>query len=140
MLRFAQGDSFLEMDVSVVEDASLHSVSGAVVVLRVRSSGYAGENDLWVHTEALRQFAICLVELERSLRGETRLTSMSPNELDLKVFAASSRGHLAVHGTTGRLIQGESQASWHSVSFGFEFEPSQLSAAVAEPWVRQNAG
>ncbi|MEK8034998.1 hypothetical protein AACH06_29635 [Ideonella sp. DXS29W] len=140
MLRFAQGDSFFEMDVPVFEDVSLQSVNGSVVVLRVRSSGYAGENDLWVHTEDLHRFAIGLVELERSLRGEARLTSMSPNELDLKVLAVSSRGHLAVQGTTGHLIQGENQVSWDSVSFGFEFEPSQLSAAVAEPWVRKNAG
>ena len=140
MLRFAQGDNFFEMDVPVVEDVFLQSVSGAVVVLRVRSNGYAGENDLWVHTEALHQFAAGLVELERSLWGEARLVSMSPNELDLKVFAASSRGHLAVRCTTGNLVQGENQGSWHSVSFGFEFEPSQLSAAVTESWVRKNSG
>lgn len=140
MLRFTQGDNFFEMDVPVVEDVSLQSVSGAMVVLRVRSNGYAGENDLWVHAEALHQFAASLVDLERSLRGEAKLVSMSPNELDLKVFAASSRGHLAVRGTTGNLVQDENQGSWHSVSFGFEFEPSQLSTAVAESWVRKNAG
>lgn len=78
------------------------------------------------------------LQLEHSLRGEARLVSMSPDELELRVFAASSRGHLAVHGTTGQLVQGENQVCWHSVSFGFEFELGQLSAAIAEPWVQRH--
>jgi hypothetical protein len=28
----------------------------------------------------------------------------------------------------------------HAVSFGFEFEPSQLSVAVQLPWVKRHAG
>ena len=137
MLRFSDRDNFLEMEVPLVEDVSVHSVNGAVVVLRVQSHGYSGTNDLWVHAPDLHNFASALVQLEHSLRGEARLVSMSPNELELRVFAASSRGHLAVHGTTGQLVQGENQECWHSVSFGFEFELGQLSAAIAEPWVRR---
>lgn len=138
MLRFSSGDSFLEMEVPLVEDVSVHSVSGAVVVLRVRSNGYSGMNALWVHAPDLKAFASGLVQLERSLRGEARLVSMSPNELELRVYAASSRGRLAVHGTTGQLVQGENKSFWHSVTFGLEFEPGQLSNAISEPWVRQS--
>ncbi|WP_445372975.1 WapI family immunity protein [Methylomonas sp. HW2-6] len=126
------------MEVPLVEDVSVHSVNGAVVVLRVRSNGYSGMNDLWVHAPDLKAFASALVQLERSLRGEARLASMSPNELELRVYAASSTGHLAVHGTIGQLVKGENQSCWHSVTFGFEFELGQLSNAISEPWVRQN--
>jgi hypothetical protein len=139
MLRFSNGNNFFEMEVPLVEDVSVQSVNGAVVVLRVQSNGYSGMNDLWVHAPDLGNFASQLIELEHSLRGEARLVSMSPNELELRVFAASSRGHLAVHGSTGQLVQGENQEYWHSVSFGFEFELGQLSAAITEPWVRRGA-
>lgn len=139
MLRFSDRDNFFEMEVPLVEDGSVQSVSGAVVVLRVSSNGFSGMNDLWVHSESLASFAASLVALERSLRGEAKLESMSPNELELRVFAASSRGNLAVQGSTGQHVQGENQSSWHAVSFGFEFPLSQLSSAIAEPWVRRNA-
>ena len=139
MLRFSNGDNFFELEVPLVEDVSVHSVNGAVVVLRVQSNGYSGMNDLWVHAPDLSKFASALVQHERSLRGEARLVSISPNELELRVLAASSRGHLAVHGSTGQLVRGENQECWHSVSFGFEFELGQLSSAITEPWVRHVA-
>ena len=140
MLRFSNGDNFFEMEVPLVEDVSVQSVNGAVVVLRVQSNGYSGKNQLWVHALELKSFANALVQLERTLRGEARLESMSPDELNLRVFAASSRGHLAVQGSTGHRVLGENQASWHAVAFGFEFELAQLTAAINEPWVRQDGG
>jgi len=118
MLRFSNGDSFFEMEVPLIEDVSVQSVNGAVVVVRVHSNGYAGANDLWVHAPDLDAFASALVQLERSLRGEAHLTSMSPNELDLRVFAASSRGHLAIHGSTGQRVQGENQECWPMIPPG----------------------
>jgi hypothetical protein len=139
MLRFSQGDNYFEMEVPLVEDVSLHSVNGAVVVLRVSSNGYSGMSELWVHVPDIRSFSSALVQLEHSLQGEARLESMSPNELELRVFAASSRGHLAVQGSAGQFVQGENQRFWHAVSFGFEFELAQLSAAITERWLRRVA-
>lgn len=135
MLRFANAGNFFEMKVPLVEALSLHSVNGAVVVLNVSSNGYSARNDLWVHEPALRNFGTALTALERSLRGEAKLESISPNELNLRVFAASSRGHLALDGSTGQYVQGENGRYWHSLSFGFEFELAQLTSAIAEHWV-----
>ncbi|NRF72486.1 hypothetical protein HLB44_36630 [Aquincola sp. S2] len=135
MLRFANTDNVFEMTVPVVEDASLHSVNGAVVIVDIRSHGYTATNRLWVHAPDLVAFGASLKELDRSLKGEARLTSMSPNELSLRVFAASSRGHLAVEGQTGKFVLGENGRYWHSVSFGFEFESGQVKCALVDPWV-----
>lgn len=141
MLRFTDGEQFFEMDLrSVEEDASLPSCGDAVVSVRVASHGYAGQNDVWVQKEDLARFCSSLISLERSLNGEAAIVSMSPNELSLQVLAVSSRGHLAVQGSTGHHIHGENRTYWHAISFGFEFEQSQLSEAVRESWVRRHVG
>ncbi|QSI78194.1 hypothetical protein [Niveibacterium microcysteis] len=112
----------------------------AYLTVAVRSNGFAGHNDLWVAGPSLRSFCSRLVELERTLRGEATLKSISPNELKLVVSSVTSRGNIAVHGTTGYEVQRENSAFWHSVSFGFEFEVAQLSRAVALPWFKRYAG
>ena len=139
MLRFWQGENHFELAVSPEEDASLQSYGDAYVTVEVRSSSFRGHNDLWVSGESLRGFCRALVALEASRRGAAELESISPDELRLKVHSVSSRGHVAVSGKTGYLIQHESGGFWHSVEFGFEFDPSQLSTATMLPWVSRYA-
>jgi hypothetical protein len=55
------------------------------------------------------------------------------------VHSVTSRGHIAVSGKTGYLIQHESGGFWHSVEFGFEFDPSQLASATKLAWVSRYA-
>jgi hypothetical protein len=109
----------------------------AYVQIAVRSNGFVGHNDLWLQREQLAQFAKQLVALDRTLKGEATLSSISPNELEVTVRSVSSRGNVAVQGSTGYFVQGENAHFWHSVSFGFEFEPGQLAAALKESWLRQ---
>ena len=139
MLRFWQGENYFELEVAPEEDASLQSYGDAYVTVEVSSNGFRGHNDLWVSAESLRGFCRALVALEASRRGAAELESISPDELRLKVHSVTSRGHVAVSGKTGHLIQHESGGFWHSVEFGFEIDPSQLASATKLPWVARYA-
>jgi hypothetical protein len=140
LIRLANGNDFFELGVQIEEDSSIQSFGDAYVTIQVQSEGFAGHNDLWVLAEDMRSFARNLVSLEASLIGEARLESISPNELSIKVRSVSGRGNLSVEGTSGYEVRRDNSASWHSVSFGFEFEPSQLSGVVRLPWIQRFAG
>ena len=139
-LRFQNGKDFFEMAVATEDDSALPNYGDAYVTVKVQSAGFVGHNDLWVLGPAMSAFCHALVRLERSLRGEAVLESIAPDELELKVHSVTSRGHLAVEGKTGYYINGENAMYWHSVSFGLEFEPGQLSTAITLAWVKRYAG
>jgi len=138
-LRFENHDDFLEIELATQETADLASRGDAYFTVRVSSGGFTGHNDLWVLAEALRSFCHSLVALEHDRRGEAVLESVSPNELRIVIRSVDSRGHMAVEGFTGYEVQRENSRPWHSVAFGFEFDPSQLLSAVSVDWVRRNA-
>lgn len=80
-----------------------------------------------------------LVTLEHKRQGEAMLNSISPEELQLAVRSVDSRGHMLVEGFTGYNVMRENCHPWHSVHFGFEFEPQQLLRAVNVEWVKSTA-
>ncbi len=139
MLRFDNQEDFLEIDLATQETADLASRGDAYLTIRVSSGGFAGHNDLWVLAVGLQSFCQSLVALEHDRRGQAVLESMSPDELRIVVRSVDSRGHMAVEGSTGYGLQRENSRPWHSVAFGFEFDPSQLVRAVSVDWVRRNA-
>lgn len=140
VLRFSDSLNFFEMSVAIEEDRTLQSFGDAYVMLKIESKGFSGHNDLWVLGTELAKFCKALLVLERDLKGAAELQSISPNELELKVMAVTSRGHVAVAGSTGYDVQLGNSTQWHSVAFGFEFDQTQLSQALAIPWVRRYAG
>ncbi len=140
MFRLTNHDNFFEMSVFVEEEPQLPSFEDANIEVSVGSHGFEGTASAWAHAEEMKKFCAELVALNQALAGEANLSSMSPNELTLKVFAANSRGQLAVQGSIGHHIISENQSFWHSVSFGFEFEPSQLASVVKNPWVQHYVG
>lgn len=140
LLTLRSGDSFFEMGVAIEEGPSLPAQGDAYVTIKVQSKGFAGHNDLWVQSEAMHAFCSALITLERNLKGEAALEAISPGELSLKVCSANSRGGVGIVGTIGYHVQNESTEYLRAVSFGFEFESSQLSAAVKLPWVKRYAG
>lgn len=111
----------------------------AYITIRVQSSGFSGSNDLWVNGADFKSFCRQLVELEKSRKGEARLSSISPDELSLTIKSIDSLGRVAVVGDTGYSVHIGQQTDEHRVTFGFEFDPSQLAAAVVTPWVKSGA-
>ena len=134
-MKIESGNNHLKLEVSLEGDDTLPSYGDAYVIISISSNGFSGKNDLWVSAEGLKEFCTSLVKLERERRGEATLSSISPGELNLKIYSVDSLGHLAVAGTTSYEVANMP----HSLTFGFEFEPSQLVKAVASPWVMRNA-
>lgn len=98
----------------------------------------AAKNDLWLLGADFQRFCTELVELEATRKGEAKIESVSPGELELTVGSIDSLGHLAVWGKTGYHVLGTSDY-YHSVEFGFEFDPSQLQRAVRNETIRSYA-
>jgi len=137
VLRFGAQDPQIEIRAAIERDRALPSLGDARLSIQVRSSGFAGHNDLWVRREGLVAFAAALAQLDRLLAGEARLSSISPEELELTVRAVSSRGHLAVEGRLGHRLQGDNAWFLHAVAFGFEIAPAQVSAALRDSWLNE---
>lgn len=137
MLRFDNGHNYLEMSVEIDEDNSLQSYGDAAVSIRVHSHGFSGNSDFWVFRNVLESFCSSLIALEHAQEGEAFLESISPNELNITIRTLSSSGNFAVVGTTGHMIYEKNSKIWHSVSFGFEFEPSQMHEVFKLPWVKR---
>jgi hypothetical protein len=55
-----------------------------------------------------------------------------------QIFSVDSLGHMGVRGKTGFEVINGTDFFPHSVTFGFEFEPSQLVSAVKVDWVKKN--
>ena len=139
MLRFENQDDFVEICLVRQENDDLPSRSDAYLTIRAVATGFTGHNSLWVLAPVLKSFCQSLFALEQHRRGTAVLESISPNELRLVVRSIDSCGHMIVEGTTGFWVQREHSRLWHSVSFGFDFDPSQLVRAVKVDWVRKNA-
>jgi hypothetical protein len=135
-LCFRQAADFVSLE---LVPAFSETDGDAYLAVQVSSKGYCGKNDLWVEGEALRSFCAELVVLNRSLVGVARLQSISPGELDVVVQSVSSRGNVAVSGSTGYFVQRDNSRWWHAVTFGFEFEQGQLQAAIGASWLREYA-
>ena len=131
-LRLTDGSSSLEVALASWDP-------DAYVTVAIESRGFAGRNDLHVVAGAFRDFCASLISLQKTLKGEARLTGVMPNELDIVIAPADKLGHIAVKGHTGYHVQMAHTSYWHAVHFGFQIEPSQLDAAVEVDWVKQNA-
>ena len=135
MLRMSNKDCFLEVEGILEMDPLIPSYGDAQLSLRVQSHGYIASTTVWVEREQLQLFSEALSNLGTSLQGEAVLSSISPGELSLKLFSVSPYGHVAVEGSIGSHIHSANSTHWHSVTFGFEFENTQLAQAVKATWL-----
>jgi hypothetical protein len=131
-LRLTDGTSSLVIDLASWD-------GDAYVAVAVESRGFAGRNDLHVVADAFQTFCTSLVSLQRTLKGEARLTGVMPNELDIVLAPADALGHIVVKGHIGYDVQMAHTSYWHAVHFGFQVEPTQLDAAANVPWVTEHA-
>ncbi len=138
MIRFEDHKNFFELDLAMQETEDLPSKGDAYITISLSSNGYSGHNDLWVSSESLCCFCRDLIDLEKKRKGEALLESISPGELYQQIFSIDSLGHLGVRGKTGFEVINGTDLFPHSVTFGFEFDPSQLIKAVKVDWVMKN--
>jgi hypothetical protein len=144
-IRFSDGENFVEM-VLTEEGDHPYGAGDAKFEIKVRSGGIVYSGDAWILLEDARAFCRALASLNRTLRGEALLKSASPGELELRLRPADDRGLMLVSASAGSAVYGQHSLErgrerlyWHGVNFHIEFEPAQLSAAMATPWVAKNA-
>jgi hypothetical protein len=137
MMRLENVRSFFEMDVAIKENNSLQSHGDAFVAVNLLSGGFGGQSKAWVSGPEFSAFRTALISLEKSLKGEATLESISPESLKFRIYPANNRGYLAIEGSTGHYVREEGKMFWHSISFGFAFEPQQLTNAISLPWLSQ---
>jgi hypothetical protein len=136
MMRFISACEQNTLEIHLVEAATLPQAAGDTRLrVTVSSHGFGGFADAWVDRNEMASFKSGLVQLNESLSGHASIKSMSPGELDFTVQSVSPLGRLSVSGSLRKLVRGTDKTYWHAVSFGFEFEPSQLQAAVGTLWV-----
>lgn len=128
-LRFGDRDAYFEITL-IVEESDSSAKDDINVAIEIASDPFSGNNDLWILSNEFTNFCRELNALNDSLKGEALLHSASPDELNLRVFAANALGDMAIEATTGRPKMGTPQF-WHSVTVGFSFEPQQLSEALS---------
>jgi hypothetical protein len=139
MFRLSNGASFFELELLQEEVASENSYRSALFKITAQSRSFCGQAQSWVFTENLERFCDSLVSLNNTLKGEALLESEFPKEFSVKLASVNSRGYLGVSGEFGHLFFNENSNYWHSVSFGFEFEPAQLQYVMQVPWVSKYA-
>ena len=132
MIVLTDNKSILEIDLASQD-------SDAYVTVRVESRGYAGSNDLHFLDADFRQFCSGLLKLQKTLKGEAILRSVSPGELEIRVEPFDALGHMSVKGKIGYHIFTSHSSNWHSVEFGFEIDPQQLDGVARVGWVQQYA-
>jgi len=131
-MTITDGKSALEIDL-------VNWDGDAYVTVKIDSRGYSGENDLHVLAGVFKKFCTDILELQKTLKGKAVLESVSPGELSIEIQPDGDLGHMVVHGRCGYHVQTARHANWHSVEFGFEFDPQQLDKAIKVGWVKKYA-
>lgn len=136
---FEGNGNYVRLDAYVEDDSTLPSFGDLLVTLNVSSNGFSGENEVWVQREEAESFYKAMFSLEQSLNGHATLASMSPAALELTVLSVSRRGNIAVRGVADQRIRTENAEFLHSIAFGFEFDPAQLTTAIRASWLSRYA-
>lgn len=98
----------------------------------VVTANFRGRNDsVWIARPAWERFLADLRELERARRGQSCLTSMSPADLELCIYAADRAGHIMVEGHVGDYLHGGQRTREARVPFVIALDPTRLPATLA---------
>ncbi len=136
-MRILNGANYIDLEVQLETDSSLPSCGDALIGVAVSSNGYTCKNQVWVAKQELDLFATSIRALDKYRKGEAVLSSMSPDELFLKVYAYDRVGHMAIVGKTGYQVTGAVGFD-HSIEFGFTIEPEQVVKLSKAQWLTQD--
>ena len=133
-ISFSDQGHSLSLNISY-DEASSHS--DALVDVTVNSHDMTGLHQVWVGHAALQAFFEELQDLDRTHHGEAQLFSLSPDELNIRVFSCDRHGNLAISGSLYYQVYARNSAYDHRLTFGFDLEPIQLSLVVNHPKIRE---
>lgn len=128
-----QNDDFVELTVGEVVPADRPGAGDVRATLDVACEGFTGRTDqVWIERDELAGFLAELRDLAQTGQGAAELTSMSPGELRLRVFALDQAGHLAVEGEIARLTYRDPALREMRLGFSFGLASEQLPGIVRE--------
>jgi hypothetical protein len=136
LLRFSGDKGFFEMQFEEGEALPQHAPADLRVLISASSEGFSANSHCWVDRTSFVGFLRALVSLGESRAGEALLASMSPGELSFRVFSSSALGHMAIEGSISHQFPGERLQHQHTLSVGFEIDPSEVANSAKTPWVR----
>ncbi len=123
----------LEITLRELAPVGTQSEGDLGVDIAVSNGAFTGRNDtVWIGRDEWQGFLRALKELDRTRRGDARVRSMSPDELELVVLATDRAGHMAAEGWLARTWYGRDTFLRDRVSFGIEIDPSVLPALVRQ--------
>jgi hypothetical protein len=123
----------LEITLRELAPVGTQSEGDLGVNVAVSNGAFAGRNDtVWIGRDDWQGFLGALKELDRTRRGDARVRSMSPDELELVVLATDRAGHMAAEGWLGRTWYARDAFVHDRVSFGIEIDPSLLPGLIRQ--------
>lgn len=126
-LTFTSGADKFEIEIGREGNEDSPSYGDARLQMVAHSSGFSGSAWCLIERDDLDGFASALQAMSETVSGKAELASMSPGELSLKIHQLSARGVFGIEAQIGRHVyQEDHRHFWHSVSFGFELEFSQI--------------
>jgi hypothetical protein len=100
---------------------------------RASVGDFSGRNPrVGIGADVQRRFLHDLRGVERDRRGEARLQSMSPEDLEVVVRVVDAPGHVWLEGQIGRLRHTGKRYDRLLVKFAFEIDPSRLPVLMAD--------
>jgi hypothetical protein len=128
-------DSTTEIDFTVVEVGETDYDRGDIRLrVRVSSIGFRGDYEhVWIRAEEFARFIKELDAVERDRTGMATLSSMSPNDLELRIRIRDSAGHLSVEGYLGRFSYGVTGVPVEArIGYSIDLDPGLLAGVREE--------
>ncbi len=135
-LRIANQNNFFEMSLDPNQGISGRGFEDYRVEIEVHSNQFSAKTHCHLDGPDFVNFLRGLISLDQSRNGETSLESISPDGLKLRMFSTTRMGHMAIEGSLSHSFMGERVNFPHSLSFGFEFDPSELVKIAGYSWVK----
>ena len=125
-------DGATEIDFTVVEVGETDQDRGDIRLrVRVSSIGFRGDYEhVWIRAEEFERFIKELDALERDRAGTAPLSSMSPNDLELRIRIRDSAGHVSVEGYLGRFVTGVPVEA--RIGYSIDLDPGLLAGVLEE--------
>jgi hypothetical protein len=134
--RISSQNNFLEISLDPNQGIAGRRFEDYRIEIEVCSSQFSAKTHCHIAGSDLVSFFRGLISLEQSRGGEVTLESISPDSFKLRLFSTTRMGHMAIEGSLSHSFMGERLMLPHSLSFGFEFDPSELAKIVGYSWVR----
>ena len=88
--RIVSGPNSLLLEITEVIPLTLPTAGDACFTAEVSTGDFSGRGSSWVEALALDDFLSALRSMDHTRKGEARIESMSPGELQLRVYSVDS--------------------------------------------------